>query len=256
MKLLEKIEMRLLEKSWDELAQVDPMWAILAQKGKENRRWNSEEFFLTGEKTLKSIIEKIYHQGISIKFGRALDFGCGIGRISFVLSKYFNEVYALDISKEMLKIAENIKVEWKVNNVNFFHFGGDVLHFDSGYFDFVICILVLQHIPQVLTIKKLLKELLRVNGGIAVIQIPNYIRIINSLKLSFKRYLYYLFRILGTNPATLLKMKLYPVVMNYISEDEVKKIIVESNSKVILCERSIENGVDNRTYFIIREKNL
>lgn len=37
---------------------------------------------------------------------KALDFGCGMGRLTQALTKYFEEVYGIDIAPSMIKLTE------------------------------------------------------------------------------------------------------------------------------------------------------
>jgi ubiquinone/menaquinone biosynthesis C-methylase UbiE len=38
----------------------------------------------------------------------ALDFGCGVGRLTRALSRYFNQSYGIDISASMIKKAQEL----------------------------------------------------------------------------------------------------------------------------------------------------
>ena len=45
----------------------------------------------------------------SIKFDRAMDIGCAVGRISFELSQHFNFVQGIDFSHEMIDVARSVQ---------------------------------------------------------------------------------------------------------------------------------------------------
>jgi len=51
--------------------------------------------------------------------GSSLDIGCGTGKYSFALSESFNELVGIDISEDMLKIANDKASELEISNVNF-----------------------------------------------------------------------------------------------------------------------------------------
>ncbi len=44
-------------------------------------------------------------KGINYNDTLALDFGCGIGRLTQLLCKFFKKCIGVDISKEMIKLA-------------------------------------------------------------------------------------------------------------------------------------------------------
>jgi len=53
------------------------------------------------------------------KSGIAVDVGCGTGRHSFILSKYFNTVYAFDFSPRMIEKANEEKRRQNIENIIF-----------------------------------------------------------------------------------------------------------------------------------------
>ncbi len=44
----------------------------------------------------QSLWEHLYSLGVTIPHGKALDFGCGVGRVTQALAQYFDEVYGVD----------------------------------------------------------------------------------------------------------------------------------------------------------------
>jgi ubiquinone/menaquinone biosynthesis C-methylase UbiE len=77
-----------------------------------------------------------------LKGSKALDFGCGIGRLTGVLVSSYKDVYGIDIIEWAIKEAEKRcgKAEFKI-------FDGERIPFDDLFFDLVVCWTVLQHIP-------------------------------------------------------------------------------------------------------------
>jgi putative 4-mercaptohistidine N1-methyltranferase len=51
---------------------------------------------------------------VELKGNRALDLGCAVGRSSFELSKYFNNVIGIDYSEKFIESANKIKNESKI----------------------------------------------------------------------------------------------------------------------------------------------
>src|ERR1700694_3996166 len=67
---------------------------------------------------------------------RALEVGCGPGRLMIPLSRRFGEIHGVDVSDEMICLARELlagvpNARIHVNN------GADLAMFDDGYFDFV-----------------------------------------------------------------------------------------------------------------------
>jgi len=69
----------------------------------------------------------------------AVDVGCGTGRYTFELSKYFNNVIGLDFSSKMLQIAQKNAENLQLNNIDFFN--RDVSTYGLGDFSFKVSML-------------------------------------------------------------------------------------------------------------------
>jgi len=89
---------------WEAHAQHDPLWAVMSWAGKEGRKWKIEEFLDTGRHDIDSIIDDISGLNIAVNHGTALDFGCGIGRLTQPLASHFDSVVGVDISKTMIDV--------------------------------------------------------------------------------------------------------------------------------------------------------
>jgi tRNA/tmRNA/rRNA uracil-C5-methylase (TrmA/RlmC/RlmD family) len=94
------MELKQLKNNWERHAQTDPMWAILAVPEKLGRKWNAEEFFQSGKAEIAAIFRDAEGFGISWKWGKALDFGCGIGRLTQAMCNYFESCYGVDIAHD------------------------------------------------------------------------------------------------------------------------------------------------------------
>jgi 2-polyprenyl-3-methyl-5-hydroxy-6-metoxy-1,4-benzoquinol methylase len=76
-----------------------------------------------------------------------LDVGCGIGRVEKYLAPHVKEIFGVDISRRMIKIAK--KALENYDNVYFIKNNGrDLSIFEDNKFDFVFSILVLQHLEK------------------------------------------------------------------------------------------------------------
>lgn len=93
---------------------------------------------------------------------KALDFGCGVGRNTILLSEFNIESYGIDISETAIKEATLLAE--KINNysANFSVYDGQNIPFEDNFFDFTMSFGVLDSLPFELA-KKLLKEIDRVS---------------------------------------------------------------------------------------------
>ncbi len=96
-----------------------------------------------------------------------LDLACGTGRIAEFLLSQGHRVWGVDISKEMLKVAEE-KLSSFGKSVNFYQAEAENLPFEKKLFDSATCIKLLGHIPPETRIK-ILQELKRVTKGSLVV---------------------------------------------------------------------------------------
>lgn len=58
---------------------------------------------LTGIEEINSIIKYLKGLPVEISYKRALDFGCGAGRLTQALAGYFEEVCGIDIAPSMIE---------------------------------------------------------------------------------------------------------------------------------------------------------
>jgi SAM-dependent methyltransferase len=168
------MDLKRLERVWDSLGRRDPYWAVLTHAGKSRGRWSEAEFFRTGEDDIARLFATAAARGWPIGTRRALDFGCGAGRLAQALAARFEHVDGVDISASMLEVARarnrfGARCEYHHNT------GPSLDRFVTGAFDFVGSFLTLQHIPPAFA-RRYLAELVRVlaPGGLLVLQAPSH----------------------------------------------------------------------------------
>lgn len=161
-----------VRRDWTKLGAEDPLWAVLVQPGKRGGRWDVEEFLATGRADVEETVDWLDRLGLPTRWSRALDFGCGVGRVSQALTAYADEVTGVDIAPSMLGTARQLdrsagKCRFVLNDTP------DLNQFPDGHFDLVYSTLVLQHLPRP-AIDRYLVEFLRVlrTGGVAVVGVP------------------------------------------------------------------------------------
>lgn len=160
-----------INKNWTALGSADPMWAILADPAKKGNRWASDEFFETGRQEINTILARLEAAGVSVSFGRALDFGCGIGRLTQALAERFELVDGVDISNSMILQAKNGN---RFPDRALYHLNtrDDLSLFPSNQYDFICTLICLQHMPKSLQGKYLdeFVRLLKPGGGVLYFQ--------------------------------------------------------------------------------------
>jgi SAM-dependent methyltransferase len=98
---------------------------------------------------------------------RALEIGCGPGRLIKPLSRHFGEIHGVDVSDEMIRLARE-----RLKDIPHAHFhatnGASLGQFADASFEFVYSYAVFQHIPSRDVVLEYMREIRRVlkPGGI------------------------------------------------------------------------------------------
>ena len=93
------------QRDWEDLASFDPWSAILREPGRQEA-WDLEEFLATGVRDAERALAFAATQGLPQRTRSALDFGCGVGRVTRALALQFDNVLGLDISPTMIARAQ------------------------------------------------------------------------------------------------------------------------------------------------------
>ena len=133
---------------WERFAEVDPYRYILT----EMKRSDPGFFWRSGEQIVQTELLPLL-RAHRLGNGAALELGCGLGRLAFPLSHYFDRVLGVDISKEMIQRATSLARDNGISNVVFLPVTGpeNLLRQASRYSgrcDFIYSLLVFQHIPD------------------------------------------------------------------------------------------------------------
>lgn len=181
-----------MRRDWDQRARENARYYVAT--GREN--WGDEEFFRSGqlevENQILNDLENIC-QGKNPRKMKVLEIGCGAGRVTRALAAFFGEVYAVDISAEMVAQARRA-LEGFPNAHVFQNDGKDLavvgcaleggwfrrlyrrLRGTHGHVDFAFSCIVFQHIPSREIIENYVREvhgLLR-PGGLFKFQVQGY----------------------------------------------------------------------------------
>ena len=162
-----------LGRQWNEASKRDPLWAILTRPGKAGNKWVIEEFLQTGVAEVEAIFDHVESLALNIGREKALDFGCGVGRLTQALANRVDEVFGIDIAPAMLELARSMnshgdRCKYLLNETN------DLQLFPDNYFDFVYTNITLQHMEPRFS-KRYLIEFMRVlmPNGLLIFQLPS-----------------------------------------------------------------------------------
>lgn len=128
---------------------------------KENIEANRQIFFEGGQSFVRHWLGELERCFGALPRSRALDFGCGVGRLSIPLSDYFESVVGIDISHGML---EEARANSEGRNIEYL-LSDDELSAVDGTFDLVTSVIVFQHIPVNRGMALLSRLLGRVRAG-------------------------------------------------------------------------------------------
>ena len=163
-----------MRRDWDQRARENARYYVAS--GRE--QWTDEEYYHSGELNLQQeILTDLGNvcQGKDPGLMRILEIGCGTGRITRALARQFGEVYAVDISAEMVRQARLALRDFPTAHV-FQNNGRDLsvirrsglprlldrLGLGAGLrFDFAFSYIVFQHIPSYDVIENYVREVHR-----------------------------------------------------------------------------------------------
>lgn len=159
---------------WDQRAREDPYFFIDDRRA--YRSVGTSAFWAEGERDLERLLAAL---GVELEPGQVVvDIGCGVGRLTRVLARRATQVYAIDVSAEMIERARTLhdglaNVSWIVGD------GVSLRPLPAGSVDLCLSHVVFQHIPDPAITLGYVREMARVlrPGGMAAFQISTDARI-------------------------------------------------------------------------------
>ena len=161
---------------WNALAEIDPYWAVLTHDEFQGGAAGKLEVFLQSGSEYVGRLWTVIESTLGAPFApaRALDFGCGVGRVTLPLAARCGNVLGLDIAASMLVQARVLAADARVTNVQFAQ-SEDLQSIADRTFDFVHSFIVFQHIPEARGLR-LLERLMDVleDGGVGAVHVLYY----------------------------------------------------------------------------------
>jgi SAM-dependent methyltransferase len=218
-----------VRRTYEQLGREDPLWAVLSHRQFRGNRWDPDAFFRTGVEEVEAVLQYVAGLGLEHRRGRALDFGCGVGRLTQALAGHFDEVVGVDISETMVAAARRYdrhgqRVRYVTNTVP------DLSILDDDSFDVVYSSITLQHIPPAAA-ERYVSEFIRVirPGGIAVFQMRNGPRVRPG---TLRSVLYTLNRIHVRRLLQRLRGR-PPYEMHYVARSRVEEVVSGAGGQVV-----------------------
>jgi SAM-dependent methyltransferase len=237
-------------RDWEDLAAVDPLWAVLSAPGLRGGGWDLEAFLATGEEDVAGTLAAAAGLRRPAHHDRVLDFGCGVGRLARPFAARFGEYVGVDVSEAMVSRARELHAD--LSNCTFVASAAPHLAvFRDGSFDLVYSNLVLQHLPDTAAVERYLAEFSRVvrPDGIVVFQLPA--RLGWRQRLQPRRRLYRLLRGLGLRVGFLQRrLGLHPIRLLAISEAQTRAYLERCGAEVALVTAEEAGGISSRRYYV------
>jgi SAM-dependent methyltransferase len=246
------------KQAWNDWGSIDPLWSILTNPDFKHGRWDLEDFWRLGEDEIARVMSTATKLGRPARRDEALDFGCGVGRLTRAMTRHFSHCTGVDVAKTMIQQAERLNhgypCTFLVNEAN------NLAQFEDSAFDFVYTALVLQHLPTVDVIRTFIAEFIRVlkpDGGLLAFQLPTYVpprSLRNRLRLRTRAYT--ALTALGLDKRMLYeRFDLVPVMqMNFIPKDEVLTHLRSLGASIleVQCGKFEFGEVESATYFVTK----
>jgi SAM-dependent methyltransferase len=237
------------QRDWEDLATLDPLWAIASTPEHRFGAWDEDAFMASGERKAKGLMSHLDRLGLPARRERALDFGCGVGRITLPLSTHFAETTGVDIAPAMIEQARQRAagrpgVRYVLNDRD------DLEVLAGERFDLVYTGLVLQHQPSRATALRYLGALAQLvgPGGVLVAQLP--VAMTMRLRLQPGRRVYEALRRLGVPRDTLYKrLRLQPMRMTWIPRAEVERCLAAHGLAIVDADERDREGVRSLTLY-------
>src|SRR5581483_6315598 len=157
-----------MREDWNARAREDAGYYVAFGR----RDQSDADFYATATEVINSLESELRRVPPAQRSAwKALEIGCGPGRLMRPMSRHFAEIHGVDVSDEMIALASE-----RLRDVPNAHphvtDGASLSQFADAWFDFVYSYAVFQHVPSRDVIASYMRETCRVlkNGGLARLQ--------------------------------------------------------------------------------------
>lgn len=243
---------------WEYHGENNPYFAVSTFDKYKTENLNEEiknEFFETGETHFIKVWNEINKYFINdFRPKRALDFGCGVGRLVIPLSEKCEEIVGVDISEKMIDLAKENCLKMNVTNVSFLQ-TEDFLQKDIEKFSFIHSFIVMQHIEPTVG-DKLLNRMLDLleDDGIGVLHFT-YANISSAFEF-FRFRLYRDFPIVNGLKNLVKREKQEPFVPMYLYDINKLLLKFQANNCHRCLLRYTYHGLNGIVFFFQKTKEI
>jgi trans-aconitate methyltransferase len=239
-------------RDWEELAQLDPLWAVASAPETRFGQTDADAFYSGGAAKVRSLLRRLEALGIPDRHDTALDFGCGAGRLTLPLAGRFGHVTGLDIAPSMLALAgtrepHRDNVEWLLDE------RGDQAPLAGRAFDLIYSGLVFQHLPSAPFALACLGRLCAAvgPGGALVAQLPTWLPVRSRLHLNQRAY--DALRRLRIPPAAIYRRaRLHPMRMTAVPRAAVEATVRDAGLEVMRADERRHAALRSLTVYAVR----
>ena len=158
-----------MREEWNKRARVDARFYVAF--GRRNQ--TDEDFQASAAENISAFEREFFRlPDKPVSARRALEVGCGLGRLMLPMSRHFGEIHGVDVSDQMVSQA---RIRLQAIHHAYVHVtsGSDLRIFDNSYFDYIYSYIVFQHIPDKDIVLNYLLESKRVlkPGGVLCCQL-------------------------------------------------------------------------------------
>jgi SAM-dependent methyltransferase len=222
----------------------------LERPGEARGHWNIDDFFSTGKEEVERVFAYLEKKRIALPDRiLALDFGCGVGRLTRALAARMDEVHGVDVSQNMVARARELNQGAPGRMSFFLNRDRDLSMFADASYSFIYSSIVLQHIPYPESLGYV-REFFRLAkpGGLVVFQVPTLDR--TRLPRRFARALLRRVAQMARLPIPALHIE-----MNVIPEGEIRSAALAAGVEVIdvVYTNSVESNANGGLQFEERD---
>jgi ubiquinone/menaquinone biosynthesis C-methylase UbiE len=157
---------------WQSWGKSDPLYGVASLEGRNRRGqnpWTEIEFYAYGAQNWAEYSRQWESYGVHRE--SCVEIGCGAGRITRQLSSYFQQVQAIDVSRDMI---ERARLQVNPDRVDFHVTDGAVLPLADGSVTAAFSCDVFQHFNSAVFAENYFAEIFRVlsPGGSIMIHLP------------------------------------------------------------------------------------
>jgi len=176
-------------RGWEELAQLDPLWAVASSPQLRHGKWDEEEFYAVGRGKVRKLMKRLDELRVPERSARAPRLRMRRRSPDIAARRPLREGRRRRHRPSMLALARTRAagrpgLEFRLDDT------GDQSLLAGESFDLVYCGLVLQHLPSVAAALACLERLCAAvgPGGALVVQIAIWLRVHGPLRIRQRLY--------------------------------------------------------------------